>query len=103
MGNAQTVNGSPIDEIDVQYVEIVGASKAFSSKLNIQIDFGQEVKFLKASKNTVIKDKEGKNLEFNSMVDALNFMSANGYEFVDSYAITVSNSNVFHFLLRKSE
>jgi hypothetical protein len=36
------------------------------------------------------------------MVDALNFMSANGYEFVDSYAITVSNRNVYHYLLKKS-
>jgi hypothetical protein len=37
------------------------------------------------------------------MVDALNFMSDNGYEFVTAYAITVGNSNVYHFLMKKKD
>jgi hypothetical protein len=35
------------------------------------------------------------------MIDALNFMTKNGYEFVQAYALVLSNQNVYHYLLRK--
>ncbi len=38
--NAQKVNGVPIDEIDAEYVQIVGTNKLFSSKVTVEIDFG---------------------------------------------------------------
>ncbi len=95
----QTVNGKPISEIKTKYVEIVGTAKAFSTKLNIKIDFGQEINF----KSTKIKDKNGKPMVFNSMIDALNFMSENGYEYIDAYAVTESNSNIYHYLLKRKE
>ncbi len=97
---AQTVNDIPIKDIDVEYVQIVGTSKLFSTKLTIQIDFGQRTKLFSLGKETIVKDEDGKTLEFNSMIDALNFMSKNGFEFVNAYAITVSNQNVYHYLLR---
>ncbi len=40
---------------------------------------------------------------FNSMIDALNFMTKNGFEFVDAYAITVDNQNVYHYLLKNNK
>ena len=97
---AQTVNDIPIRDIDVEYVQIVGTSKLFSTKLIIQIDFGQRTKFFSSGKETIVKDEEGKALDFNSMVDALNFMSKNGFEFVNAHAITMGNQNVYHYLLR---
>ena len=100
---AQTVNDIPIKDIDVEYVQIVGTSKLFSTKLTIQIDFGQKTKFFSSGKETIVKDEEGKAVDFNSMIDALNFMSKNGYEFVNAYAITVSNQNVYHYLLRNKK
>jgi len=99
--NAQTINDKPISEIDSEYMQIVGTGKMLSNKVNIQIDFGQFQKFM-SSKN-VIKDKDGKLMDFNSMIDALNFMSGNGYEFVTAYTLTVGNQNVYHYLLRKRE
>lgn len=99
---SQTVNDIPIKDIDVDYIQIVGTSKMLSNKLTIQLDFGQENKFFSA-KDTQVKDKDGKLLVFNSMIDALNFLSDNGYEFVDAYAITVGNQNVFHYMLKKKE
>lgn len=98
---AQTVNDVPIKNIDVQYVDIVGTSRILSTKLTVDIDFGQENKLFSSNKDTRIKDADGKNLIFNSMVDALNFMTKNGYEFVQAYAVVVSNQNVYHYLLRK--
>ena len=98
---AQTVNDIPIKDIDVEYVQIIGTSKVLSTKFNIEIDFGQKTKFFSLGKETIIKDEEGKGLVFNSMIDALNFMSKNGFEFEQAYTITISNQNVYHYLLRK--
>lgn len=100
---AQTVNDLPIKDIDVEYVQIVGTSRLFSTKLTIQIDFGQRTKFFSSGKETILKDEDGKALDFNSMIDALNFMSKNGFEFVNAYVITVSSQNVYHYLLRNKK
>ncbi|HEY0067614.1 MAG TPA: hypothetical protein VGB46_09625 [Flavisolibacter sp.] len=99
--SSQTVNDIPIKDIDVEYVQIVGTSRLLSSKLTIEIDFGQENKLFSSDKDTRVKDANGKNMIFNSMIDALNFMTKSGYEFVQAYAISVSNQNVYHYLLRK--
>jgi hypothetical protein len=69
--------------------------------VTIEIDFGQENKLFSSNKDTRIRDENGKNMIFNSMIDALNFMTKNGYEFVQAYAFAVGNQNVFHNLLRK--
>ena len=97
---AQSVNDVPIKDIDVEYIQIVGTSKLMSNKVTIQIDFGQETKFMSSTTN-VVKDKKGKRKTFNSMIDALNFMSSNGYDFVTAYAVTIQSQNVYHYLLKK--
>lgn len=99
---SQSVNGTPIKDIDVEYVQIVGYSKLLSNKVTIMIDFGQSTKFFNSGKEKVVKDKNGNILKFNSMIDALNFMSKNGYEFQTAYAFAVGNQNVYHYLLKKS-
>ncbi len=99
---AQTVNDIPISEIDVEYVQIVGTAKLLSNKVTIQIDFGQENKVFK-TKDTQVRDKDGRLMVFYSMIDALNFMSKNGYDFVEAYAVTIGNQNVYHYLLKKRE
>lgn len=97
---AQTVNDIPLKDIDVEYVQIVGTSKLLSTKLTIQIDFGQHTKFFSSRNETIVRDENGKAIDFNSMIDALNFMSQNGFEFVNAYAISTGNQNVYHYLLR---
>ncbi len=97
---SQTVNDVPISEIDVEYVRIVGTGKLLSTKVTIQIDFGQRNKIFK-TKDTQVKDENGKLTSFNSMIDALNFMSKNGYDFVTAYTLTIGNQNVYHYLLKK--
>jgi hypothetical protein len=99
---SQTVNDIPIKDIDVQYIEIVGTGKIFSTKLTIQIDFGQHDKVFR-TKDTQVKDLDGKLMIFNSMVDAMNFFGTNGYEFEQAYVVTVSNSNIYHYLMRKEQ
>lgn len=98
--NSQTVNDKKISEIDVEYVQIVGTSVFLSNKVSIEIDFGQINKFF-STKDTQVKDENGRLVVFNSMIDALNFMSKFGYDFVNAYAITTGNQNVYHYLLKK--
>jgi len=101
-GMGQTVNDIPIEDIDVKYIQIVGTGRALSDKVNVKIDFGQDTKFFGSSKSLKILDKEGKKIKFNSMIDALNFMSKNGYEFVQAYAVNEEYQEI-HYLMRKKE
>jgi hypothetical protein len=103
IGFGQTVNDIPIKDIDVQYVRIVGTSKLLSLKLNIRIDFGQKINYWGGGVETFVKDSKGKKVNFNSMIDALNFMYTNGYEFESAYALTIGNQNVYHYLLKKKD
>ena len=97
---SQSVNGVQFKDIDVEYVQIVGTKKLFTQKVIIEIDFGQENKLF-SSKDTRIVDERGTNLIFNSMIDALNFMSKNGYDFVTAYTVTLGDQNVYHYLLKR--
>jgi len=99
---SQSINGVPFSEIDSEYIEIVGTAKALSNKVTINIDFGQSTKLLGSSKKQFsILDKDNKKVEFNSMIDALNFMTKNGYKFEQAYVITTGGSNVYRYLLSK--
>ena len=100
--HSQSVNNIPLKDIDVDYVQIVGTSKVMSNKVTIEIDFGQHDKLFK-SKDTQMLDENGKKIKFNSMIDALNFMSDNGYEFIDANAFVHGGQNVYHFMLKKKQ
>lgn len=101
--NAQTVNNIPLKELDVEYVQIVGTSKMFSNKVTIELDFGQHTKFFSSGKETFITDENGNRMVFNSMIDSLNYLSLNGFEFVQAYAFATNNQNVYHYLMKKKD
>lgn len=85
-----------------QYAELFSTGKLFSNKVSVEIDFGQETKFFDFQGSSRIVDPEtGKPKVFNSMVDAMNFMGALGWEFVQAYVVTVANQNVYHWLLKR--
>ena len=46
-------------------------------------------------------DSKGKKVKFNSMIEALNFMSKNGYDFVQSYAFVSAGNHVYHYIMKK--
>ena len=99
---AQTVNDIPIADIDSPYIELLGTTKFMSSKINISVQFGQASRLF-ANNDRVIRDAEGKSVEFNSMIDALNFFDGLGYEFVQAYVVTIGNQNVYHYLMKREE
>lgn len=84
---AQTVDGILLRNINAQYAQIVGTTKyAKETELDeIRIDFNQAPKVSK-KKKMEIKDEKGQLLQLTSMIDALNFMTANSYEYVQAYS-----------------
>ncbi|RPD41548.1 hypothetical protein [Chitinophaga barathri] len=84
-----------------KYCELIATAKMFSTKVTIEIDFGQEKKFFEF-KDARIKDDLGKAKNFNSVVDALNYMGSLGWKFVDAYPLTEGGgSKVLHFFFKK--
>lgn len=84
------------------YCELVGTSGMFSSKVKVTVDFGQETSFWKGDKDQQLVDAEGKDIKFNSMVDAMNFMGKNGWKFIQAYTIgDGKNGYVYRWLLYK--
>lgn len=92
----------PRDSIDypVKHCLLMATGKMFSNKVDITIDYGQDSTFFE---DTKIRDKNGKVINFNSVMDALNYMSSIGWKFIDAYAITVSGQNVYHYLMESKE
>ena len=84
------------------YCELLGIQKFLSTKVTVSVDFGQERKFF--GDNCMV-DADGKVQEFNSMVDAMNYMGTLGWEFEQAYVVTMGSgagaSNVYHWLLSK--
>jgi hypothetical protein len=76
-----------------QYCMVLATAKLMSSKVNITVDFGQETKLF-SFKDQRLKDEAGK-------VITLNYMSTQGWIFVNAYAITVSGQNVYHYVMRR--
>lgn len=97
---AQTVNGKDISSFEAEYLQIVGVGKLLSNKLTIHIDYGQEQKIFDV-KDTPVLDDQGNKVEFQSMMDALNFMSKFGYEYVDAYVLTAGNGLVYYYVMKK--
>ena len=92
--NAQDVK--PENETHTAYCELVGTLK-LNAKVKVAIDYGQNARW---GNNTMV-DENGQTLEFNSMVDAMNYMGELGWKFVQAYVVTIGNSNVYHWLLQK--
>jgi len=102
---AQTVNNTPLADIDAEYLEVKPSGKLFENTLNLVIDYGQRTKtFTSVEKESVLKDNSGKNMQFNSMVHALNYMHGLGYELVQVYPVPVNEKdNEYHYILKKKQ
>ena len=78
------VDGVDINTLAINYCEIVGSDMGlFKKKIIIAVDYGQKVNL---GEGTVIEDvATNKPVVFNSMIDALNFMDKNGWEYIMVY------------------
>jgi hypothetical protein len=92
----------------LHYIELLGTAK-LNGDIIVSVDYGQKTKIF--GKAQTIRDESkgsfqngtAKNMTFNSMIDALNWFDARGWDYVNQYAITIGNSNVYHILLKKED
>lgn len=93
---SQTIDGTPIDEIEGPYLELVGTLKFMSLDYKILIDYGQETNRY-VNRNSEVRDENGDLINFNSMVGALNFLSQYGYRLIE--VNQMENSEYQRYLL----
>lgn len=98
-GNTQViVDGVDINDMDLHYVELVGQTRFINlTKIKVFVDYGQDFSW----RQQTIEDRGGERSSFNSMVDALNFMYENGWEFVSNYHIDNDGSLTYHYILQR--
>jgi hypothetical protein len=94
----ETVSATAQEEYT--YCQIVGTRQLMTNKVTIEIDFGQASTWFKNTR--ILRDENGKPITFNSMIDAMNYLGRDGWEFVQAFALTHGNTNVYHFLLKKN-
>lgn len=87
------------------YCEIISTSRGmFSNKTSVELDFGQYASWWSADRNLV--DENGKTIDFNSILDAVNYMAARGWVFEQMYVVqTFSSGNsdtpAYHWIMSK--
>ena len=83
--------------IDLKYIQLLGVKE--NGNLIMEVDYGAK---LPATRRRIV-DADGTPQRFNSMVDALNFMDTNGWEFLNAFEVKSVEGKVYHFLLRRKE
>jgi hypothetical protein len=82
-----------------EYCMLIGTAQLFSSRVKITVDFGEETSFWDGKE--YLKDKSGNVKDFNSLVDALNYMNSLGWEFISAYPMTSGQGSCYHYLMRR--
>lgn len=87
------------------YAELLGWNTnvlGVGKKAKVEVEFGDESYGWKGNDGrNILIDENGKDIKFNSMVDAMNYMGARGWKFETAYVVTVANQNVIHWLMSK--
>ncbi|WP_133566545.1 hypothetical protein [Marinicella litoralis] len=89
--NSQTVNDVPMADIDSNYIQVSAYNKFMSNKLKVHLDFGQFNSIWK-SKDTQLRGRDGKMIQFNSVAQLLNYMTENGYELISFNTYAIDNA-----------
>ena len=69
------------------YCEIVGTGNITGTKVKIEVDFGQKAKWATPNARFLV-DENGEKMNFNSMIDAVNYLAKLGWELILAYPVT---------------
>ncbi|BDS12820.1 hypothetical protein [Aureispira anguillae] len=104
--SAQSLNDVALDKIESNYIRVVSNQ----DESDIYIDFGTHYNAPRFSNRladpklrNVIKNKEGHEVIFASVIDALNFMDNNGYILIETHTIIDNEITMFHYLMKKKK
>lgn len=82
-----------------QYCAVIATPRLLSSKVTIDIDYGESRSVWKDNR---LKTEEGRVKKFNTVVDALNYMGNNGWQLVNAFPVsTGTNTFVYNYVFRK--
>lgn len=95
------INGFPLDSIQTEYIEAEICKVTFSTKVFLDIDYGQESKILYNKYNRVA-DTKGNYIEFKSNMNALNYLNTIGYELIETDYIRMKDDDIrVKYMLKK--
>ena len=87
-----------------QYCEVVATPRLLSTRVTIDIDYGEERSIWR---DTRLKEEGGRLKKFNSVIDALNYMARDGWRLVNAFPVNASGNSssmtyVYHYVFKKS-
>jgi len=95
------INGFPLDSIQTEYIEAEICKVTFSTKVFLDVDYGQESKILYNKYNRVA-DAKGNYIEFKSNMNALNYLNMIGYELIETEYIRMKDDDIrVKYMLKK--
>lgn len=86
------------------YCEIVGSGNFSGNKIKISFDFGTQGFSYKASDNNTLVDEKGNELEFSSMIEALNYMAKLGWKLDVAYSSAIKGmgaQETYRYIIKK--
>ena len=98
--NAQhiLVNETDINNLPIEYCELRIGQPLNPTKVKVYVDYGQ--KWTMKRQNIMTPDK--KVVKFNSAVHALNFMSKNGWNYVEQTVVQTGETTAYKYLMKKA-
>ena len=69
------------------YAQLSCEEQLFSTKVKVSIDFGQSTSWLSSMSESRLVDRNGKEIKYNSMIDALNYLTQFGWRFAQAYVL----------------
>jgi len=81
-----------------QYCQVIATPGLLSNRVTIDIDFGEQKNYWKDER---LRTYNGKLKKFNTIIDALNFMGKEGWNFINAYPVKMANTEIYHFAFRK--
>lgn len=86
------------------YCEVTGTEKDLSNGMKIIFDFGTNPSYNfwgDLNAKLIFVDRDGSNIDFNTMVDAANFLSEKGWTFLQAYSSAHGERIVEHWIFCK--
>jgi hypothetical protein len=81
-----------------QYCEVVATPRILSSRVTIDIDYGEERSIWRDNR---VKADDGRLKKFNTTMDALNYMGKDGWTLVNAFPVFSANTQVYHYVFKK--
>jgi hypothetical protein len=96
------VDGQNLYEIDTKYAEIIISRRVMTQEMQVMIDYGQYIDYHREFQQR-IETPKGENIQFRSVVQILNLMDYNGWEFLQTCPAHTNNFERLHYLFRRKE